>query len=129
MSFEIEGKLYKIYPTEQKTATFQAREFGLEIMSGSYPQYIKFQLTQDKCAIIDGYQEGDSIKVFFDLRGREWNGKILSNLNAWKVEGSSLSSGNTSATNSTMNEPVFTTNDDSFAGMGEPMQFDNDLPF
>jgi len=67
--------------------------------------------------------------VFFDLRGREWNGKILSNLNAWKVEGSSLSSGNISSANSTMNEPVFTTNDDSFAGMGEPMQFDNDLPF
>ena len=52
MSFEVEGKLYKIYPVEQKTNTFQTRDFGLEIMSGNYAQLIKFQLTQDKCGII-----------------------------------------------------------------------------
>ncbi len=139
MSFEIEGKLYKVYPTEQKTASFQAREFGLEIMSGNYPQYIKFQLTQEKCTIIDSYQEGDAIKVYFDLRGREWNGKILSNLNAWRVEGAALgantaNSGSSSTTtaaainNSFGEEPAFT-NNDTFAGINEPMQFDNDLPF
>ena len=28
MSFEVEGKLYRVFDTENKTATFQAREFG-----------------------------------------------------------------------------------------------------
>jgi len=46
---------------------------------------VKFQLTQDKCAIMDDYNEGDEILVDFDLRGREWNDKYFTNLNAWRV--------------------------------------------
>ena len=84
MSFEIEGLLHKKYETESKSATFQAREFVIQT-DGQYPQYVKFQLTQDKCALIDSYNEGSKIKVNFDLRGREWNEKFFTNLNAWKV--------------------------------------------
>ena len=86
MSFETKGKLHKKFDIESKTATFQAREFILLIEEGNYPQYIKFQLTQDKCEIIDNYEPGDTIKVWFDLRGREWNEKYFTNLNAWKIE-------------------------------------------
>ena len=84
MSFEIEGLLHKKFETESKSATFQAREFVIQT-DGQYPQYVKFQLTQDKCALIDSYNEGSKIKVNFDLRGREWNEKYFTNLNAWKV--------------------------------------------
>ena len=86
MSFEIEGKLHKKFETENKTATFQAREFVILISEDNYPQYIKFQLTQDRCALIDDYEEGKPIKVHFDLRGREWNDKYFTNLNAWRLE-------------------------------------------
>lgn len=86
MSFQVEGKLWKVYPTEKKSESFSSRDFGLEIMSGNYPQLVKFQLTQDRCDIIDKFNAGDSIKVHFDLRGKEWDEKIISNLNAWKVE-------------------------------------------
>jgi single-strand DNA-binding protein len=126
MSFEIEGKLYKIYPTEQKTQSFQAREFAIEIMSGSYPQYIKFQLTQDKCSVIDDYTEGDMIKVYFDLRGREWQDKIFSNLNAWRVEKAGQAAAAVTTTK-TAEPPIYA--DDSFTSIDEPMRFDNDLPF
>lgn len=85
MSLEVEGKLHKKFPTESKSTTFQAREFVLEIKSGNYPEYVKFQLVQDKCSLIDDYQEGDLIKVYFDLRGREWQGKYFTNLNAWRL--------------------------------------------
>ena len=86
MSFEIEGKLLKKFDTEQKTDTFQAREFVIEIQDGNYPQYIKFQLVQDRCALVDPFEEGQPIKVHFDLRGREWNGRYFTNLNAWRLE-------------------------------------------
>ncbi|MEL6922480.1 MAG: DUF3127 domain-containing protein [Bacteroidota bacterium] len=86
MSFEVEGKLIKKFDTENKTETFQAREFVIEVESGNYPQFVKFQLTQDRCALVDPYQEGQTIKVHFDLRGREWNGKYFTNLNAWRIE-------------------------------------------
>lgn len=87
MAFEVEGKLHRLFPTEQKSASFQAREFVLEIPDGNYPQLVKFQAVQDRCAMLDNYNEGDRIKVSFDLRGREWNGKYLTNLNAWRIEG------------------------------------------
>jgi single-strand DNA-binding protein len=89
MAFEVEGKLHRIFPTESKSASFQAREFVLEVPDGNYPQLIKFQAVQDRCALLDNYNEGDRIKVSFDLRGREWNGKYLTNLNAWRIEGAS----------------------------------------
>jgi len=86
MSFEIAGKVVKVFDIESKTESFQARDFVIESVNDRYPQMIKFQLTQDRCSIVDNCKEGDDIKVYFDLRGREWNGKYFTNLNAWKVE-------------------------------------------
>lgn len=85
MSFEVVGTLHKVFDTVSKTEKFQAREFVL-LQPGNYPQYVKFQLTQDRCELISQYKEGDEVKVFFDLRGREWNGSYFTNLNAWKIE-------------------------------------------
>lgn len=86
MTYEAIGKLYRKFATESKSPTFQTREFVIETNDNNYQQYIKFQLTQDKCALIDSLNEGEEIKVHFDLRGREWNEKFFTNLNAWKVE-------------------------------------------
>lgn len=86
MSFEVVGRLHKKFDTENKTESFQAREFVIEVESGNYPQFVKFQLVQDRCSLLDPYEEGTTIKVHFDLRGREWNGKYFTNLNAWRIE-------------------------------------------
>jgi single-strand DNA-binding protein len=122
MSFEIEGKLHKVFPTESKTETFQAREFVIEIASGNYPQFIKFQLVQDRCSIMDNYNEGDMIKVYFDLRGREWNEKYFTNLNAWRVDKHEAES---------VAPPVTQSQDTEFpSASDEPaMGADDDLPF
>ena len=85
MSFQITGKLHKKFETENKTATFQAREFVIVINEDNYPQYIKFQLTQDRCGLIEPFEPGTEIEVHFDLRGREWNEKYFTNLNAWRI--------------------------------------------
>ncbi len=89
MSFEISGKLVRKFDIESKTSSFQTREFVIEIQSGNYPEFVKFQTTQERCNIVDNYNEGDTIKVHFDLRGREWQGKYFTNLNAWRVEADS----------------------------------------
>jgi len=85
MAYKAEGKIQKIFETEQKSATFQAREFVIEVADGQYPQMVKFQLVQDKCGLVDDYKEGDEVSVDFDLRGREWNGKYFTNLQAWRI--------------------------------------------
>jgi len=87
MSFETEGVLHKVFETENKTDTFQAREFVIK-QDGNYPQFIKFQLTQDRCDLVSKFKEGDRVKVSFDLRGREWNEKYFTNLNAWRIDAS-----------------------------------------
>ena len=88
MALDIIGKLHKIFDVEQKTESFKAREFVIET-SGEYPQFVKFQATQERCAMVDTFKEGDMIKVHFDLRGREWQGKYFTNINAWKIEAAS----------------------------------------
>ncbi|HOY14617.1 MAG: DUF3127 domain-containing protein [Saprospiraceae bacterium] len=86
MSFEMQGTLYKKFETEMKSSSFQAREFVVTTEE-NYPQYVKFQLVQDKCSLLDQYQEGQKIKVSFDLKGREWQGKFFTNLGAWRIDG------------------------------------------
>lgn len=97
MAFQVDGKLHKIFPTEQKSEKFRAREFVIEVSDGKYPQMVKFQLTQDKCETIDDHREGEQITVHFDLRGREWNDKYFTNLNAWRIESVSEDAGQSSA--------------------------------
>ncbi len=104
MSFETEGTLYKKFETESKTETFRTREFVIK-HEGQYPQFIKFQLTQDRCDLIDKLDEGDNIRVSFDLRGREWNDKYFTNLNAWRVEKISQETLNLPPESFDINEP------------------------
>ncbi len=92
MAFQVDGKLHKIFNTEQKSEKFRAREFVIEIADGNYAQMIKFQLTQDKCEMIDEHNEGDEITVHFNLRGREWNERFFTNLDAWRIESAKTSS-------------------------------------
>lgn len=91
MSFEVTGTLYKKMDTVQVKDTFRKREFVLEIENGAYTDLIKFQLIQDRCESLDGLSEGAELKVYFDLKGREWTGRdgkvsYFTNLQAWKVE-------------------------------------------
>jgi hypothetical protein len=122
--FEIEGRLVVKYDTQKKTETFSTREFVIETLE-TYPQFIKFQMTQDKCALLDDYAENSMVKVNFDIRGREWQGKYLTNLNAWRLE---KVGSNAAPTAEAM--PV----DEAFGGNfpsleDEPQNGGDDLPF
>lgn len=123
MNFEIEGNLHKIFDTENKSNSFQTREFVIST-DGTYPQFVKFQLTQDKCSLIDNFAEGEKIKVSFDLRGREWQGKYFTNLNAWKIDKTTANTGYQAASSAI--PPTFEENTEVLGGL--PEDFD-DLPF
>lgn len=85
-SFTQSGRLVFKGEPDSKTGSFRAREFVIETEGGQYAQLIKFQLVQDRCDLIDEYSIGDMLDVHFDLRGREWQGKYFTNLNAWRIE-------------------------------------------
>lgn len=84
--FEITGTIKKIFDEQTFGSGFNKREFVLTIESGRFPQDIKFECVKDKIAILEGLEPGAKVKVFFDLRGREWKDSYFVNLNAWKIE-------------------------------------------
>jgi len=94
MSFEIVGKLVEKYNVIQVSDRFKKREFVIESKESNngmdFKDFIKFQLTQDKCNLIDSLQPNDEIKVSFNIRGNKWEkeGKVnyFTNLDAWRVE-------------------------------------------
>ena len=70
---------------------FKKREFVITDNSSQYPQHISFQLTQDRCNLLDPINIGDVITVHFNIRGREWTSpqgeiKYFNTLEAWKID-------------------------------------------
>lgn len=93
MNFELIGSLILIENTQEISASFKKREFVIEVANernSDWNDFIKFQITQDKCSVLDQFQIGDRVKVAFNIRGRKWekDGKVnyFSNLEAWRVE-------------------------------------------
>jgi hypothetical protein len=88
---QITGKL-KVKGNEQVISDrFRKREFVITDDSSQYPQHISFQLTQDKCSLLDPVNIGDEITIAFNLRGREWTSpqgevKYFNSLEAWKID-------------------------------------------
>lgn len=86
---ELEGTIYKIFDTEQVKDTFRKRACVVEIRSGKdgqYPELVKLDFVQDRCESLDDFTEGESVRVNFELKGREWNGKVFTNLQAYRIE-------------------------------------------
>lgn len=94
MSFEISGKLIEKYNTIQVNDRFKKREFVIERSESNggmeFTDHIKFQLTQDRCNLIESVNLNDELKVSFNIRGNKWekDGKVsyFTNLDAWRVE-------------------------------------------
>ncbi|MBM3442047.1 MAG: DUF3127 domain-containing protein [Bacteroidetes bacterium] len=94
MSYEAKGSLTAVFDTVQRSEKFRTREFVIEvteeIRDRTITNYVKFQLVQDRTAILDRFQVGDTVKVHFNLRGSRWerNGQVnyITNLDAWRLE-------------------------------------------
>ena len=88
--YQLKGVLKVINDTQVISDRFSKREFVVETQD-MYPQFVSFQSTQDKCAILDKYSIGDVVEVSFNLRGREWTSpqgelKYFNSLEAWRIE-------------------------------------------
>lgn len=126
-NFELEGTVKVINEVQSFASGFTKREFVVEVEDGKFPQSIKFECIKEKTSLIDGYGIGDPVKVFFDIRGNEYNGKYYVNLNAWKLEKPGASGGRSHSA-----PPV------AYGGDGPPLseppggygqESDDDIPF
>lgn len=94
MAFEITGRIIEVLPVNQVSDKFRKREFVIEKKetggSAVFVDYIKFQLVQDKCDLINESFLNEEVKIWFNLRGNKWerDGRVnyFTNLDAWKIE-------------------------------------------
>jgi hypothetical protein len=94
MAFEITGKVVDILPVINISEKFRKREFVIERKEAGggivFVDYIKFQLIQDKCDLINESFLNEEVKIWFNIKGNKWekDGKVnyFTNLDVWKIE-------------------------------------------
>lgn len=131
-SLEVEGKLVQLLDKRSGVSAngtnWTSQDFVIEI-PGQYPTNAVFNIYGDRVQI-DQFQVGEYIKVSFDIRGREYQGKWYNTLNCWKIErpgntttqpGTTQPAGATQATTAAPTQPT--------GPAEQPQQGGDDLPF
>jgi len=92
MNYELQDiRVVKIFPIISTPTGFSKREFVIAT-DEEYPQLIKFELRNRKCALISGIFPGDTINISFNIRGKEWideiNNKVVyfTSFVVWKIQ-------------------------------------------
>lgn len=81
------GRIIKRGPVEE----FGAKKFRKAILvveeaDQKFPQPIPFEVTREALKKYSDLRDGDEVEISFNLRGREWNGKYYSSLEAWRIQ-------------------------------------------
>ena len=89
MALELEGTLRQKLGVQSGTSARGAwakQEFILEFPDGNFTAQACFTAWgQDKVQELDKYQVGDRIKVSFNLKSREYNGRWYNDLQIWRI--------------------------------------------
>ncbi len=121
---EIQGKVIKILDEQNGTGrngAWRKREYVIET-GDQYPRKLCFNLWGDK---IDQYpvHVNDSIKLFFDVESREYNGRWYTDVKGWKIENLTSSSNDAGQDVEFQSEMASSGND------APPPLTEDDLPF
>jgi len=85
VTYDLTGKIKLIQDPRNFDSGFTKREMVVVVEDGRYPQEINLEFVQDKVSLLDNLQVGQEVTVYFDIRGREYNGRYFNNLQGWKV--------------------------------------------
>ena len=89
MALEIEGTLAQKLPVQSGSSArgpWTKQEFILEFPDGNFTAKACFTAWgQDKVQDLGKYQVGDKVKVSFNLKSREYNGRWYNDLQIWKI--------------------------------------------
>ncbi len=88
-NFEIEGTLQRKLPAQSGRSArgdWAKQEFVLEYPDGNFNSEVCITAWgQDKVSELDRFNEGDRLKVSFNIRAREYNGRWYNDLRAWRI--------------------------------------------
>ena len=88
---EIQGRIKQIFPSQVIGQNgFEKRDLVI-VTEEQYPQTIIIQFTQQRCDLLDSLQLGQNVKVYINIRGREWTNpqgeiKYFNTIECWKIE-------------------------------------------
>ena len=89
MALELEGTLAQKLPVQSGNSArgpWAKQEFILEYPDGNFTAKACFTAWgQDKVQDLGKYQVGDKVKVSFNLKSREYNGRWYNDLQIWKI--------------------------------------------
>ena len=89
MALEIEGTLAQKLPVQSGNSArgpWAKQEFVLEFPDGNFTAKACFTAWgQEKVQDLGKYQVGDKVKVSFNLKSREYNGRWYNDLQIWKI--------------------------------------------
>ena len=88
---EIQGRIKQIFPSQMIGQNgFEKRDLVI-VTEEQYPQTIIIQFTQQRCDLLNNLQVGQRVKVYVNIRGREWTNqqgeiKYFNTIEGWKIE-------------------------------------------
>ena len=89
MALELEGTIRQKLGVQSGTSArgnWAKQEFILEFPDGNFTAQACFTAWgSDKVAELDKYQAGDRVKVSFNLKSREYNGRWYNDLQIWRI--------------------------------------------
>ena len=145
-TYRARGKIIELWETQQKTEKFRKREFVLEVSTsserGTFIEYLKLQMVQNNCDLLDGIHKGDLVSIQWNPMGRRWKDKdnkwvYFTNLEATDITVVSRADGTGSEDAIDDQLPLEGSEDDPFATEGDSPLNNNgpvdegpdDLPF
>jgi hypothetical protein len=102
MALDITGKIVKVMPEQSgagKKGTWVKQEFVIETAE-QYPKKICCSAWGDKVETLRSFNEGDVVKVSFNLESREYNERWYTDVRAWKIESMGAGASNEQADSS-----------------------------
>ena len=86
---EVEGKIIHVIGERSGTSkagnAWKVKEYVLETINESFPRKIAFDFFGDKVELYP-LNEGDLIKLSFDIESREYQGRWYTSVRGWKAE-------------------------------------------
>lgn len=87
---KIQGKIKRKLETKTVGSNgFETREIHV-VTEEQYPQTISIHFTQGRVILLDAINEGDTVEIEINLKGREWTnpeGKltVFNTIDGWKI--------------------------------------------
>jgi uncharacterized membrane protein len=91
------GTVVNVTQLQTVSEKFRKQEFTIKTFDENYPQFLTFQVVNDKCDLVRNLNINDVVEVAYNLRGRAWNApdgavKYFNTIEAWSITLSSATS-------------------------------------